>query len=146
MWRRIALLVGIPLMAISARADVLDFLKASSTQDGDFSGSLVGFVGNQNGVPQMGASVLLYNSNAILARRAVTNEKGAFGFDQLAPGLYSVRVSMASFVPALKNNVRVQPGMRSFLSIDLASVLSSIELIYSAPGSQPLMSDDWKRY
>jgi len=51
---------------------------------------------------------------------------------------------MASFVPALKNNIRVQPGMRSFLSIDLASVLSSIELIYSAPGSQPLMSDDWK--
>lgn len=137
-------MLGLPLLGASVRADVLDNLKPPPPADSEFSGSLIGFVGDHGGVPQMGASVLLYNSNSILAGRAVTNEKGAFGFDRLAPGLYSVRVSMASFVPALKNNIRVQPGMRSFLSIDLASVLSSIELIYSAPGSQPLMSDDWK--
>ena len=34
--------------------------------------------------------------------------------------------------------------MKSLLSVNLASVLSSIELIYLTPGPNPVMSDDWK--
>lgn len=108
------------------------------------AGSLVGFVSDQTGVPQMGAAVLLYNTYDRMVGRSLTNEKGAFGFDSLLPGNYSIRVTLASFVPAVKENIRIQPGMRSFLSISLASVLSSIELIYSAPGETKIMSDDWK--
>lgn len=108
------------------------------------SGSLVGFVGNQAGVPQMGATVFLYNDYSALVARVLTNEKGAFGFDSLRPGNYSLRVSLTSFVPAVKNRIDVRAGLRSFLSIHLASILSSIELIYSAPGATKLMSDDWK--
>jgi len=108
------------------------------------TGSLVGFVSSQAGIPQMGAGVFLYNHYDRLVGRTLTNERGAFGFESLAPGLYTVRVTLASFVPAVKQNIRIQPGMRSFLSISLASVLSSIELIYSAPGTAKIMSDDWK--
>ena len=61
-----------------------------------------------------------------------------------AAGAYSIRVSLASFLPALKRNIVVQPGMRSLLSVNLAGVLSSIELVYSATGSRAIMSDDWK--
>ncbi|MCW5978227.1 MAG: carboxypeptidase regulatory-like domain-containing protein [Bryobacteraceae bacterium] len=111
---------------------------------GALTGSLVGFVSNQTGVPQMGATVFLYNSYSALVARALTNEKGAFGFDSLSPGNYSIRVSLASFVPAVKEQINVRPGLRSFLAIHLASVLSSIELVYSAPGETKLMSDDWK--
>ena len=46
-------------------------------------------------------------------------------------------------MPAVKQNIAVQPGIRSILAINLASVLSSIELVYSGP-TQGLMSDDWK--
>lgn len=111
---------------------------------GSLTGSLVGFVSSQAGIPQMGAGVFLYNHYDRLVGRTLTNERGAFGFESLAPGLYTVRVTLASFVPAVKSNIRIQPGMRSFLSISLASVLSSIELIYSAPGTARIMSDDWK--
>ncbi|MBN2464480.1 carboxypeptidase regulatory-like domain-containing protein, partial [candidate division WOR-3 bacterium] len=143
-WLAVGLTLTLTLMGGAAWAETPSTDEHSGASVNQFIGSLVGFVGDKSGVPQMGASILLYNQNSTLSGRTVTNEKGAFGFDGLAPGLYSVRVSMASFVPALKQDIRVQPGIRSFLSVDLASVLSSIELIYSAPGGKPLMSEDWK--
>ncbi len=108
------------------------------------SGSIAGFVRDSAGVPQMGASVLLFNRYERLIQRTITNERGLFGFDSLTPDLYSIQVSLASFVPAMKQKIAVQPGMQSLLYVDLASVLSSIELVYAAPGQGALMSDDWK--
>src|SRR5229473_8483983 len=108
------------------------------------SGSIAGFVRDSSGIPQMGASVLLFNRYERLIERTLTNERGTFGFEALSPDLYSVRVSLASFVPAMKQKIAVQPGMQSLLYVDLASVLSSIELVYAAPGQGALMSDDWK--
>jgi hypothetical protein len=92
----------------------------------------------------MGASVLLFNRSERLILKTITNDRGTFGFNLLTPDLYSVRVSLASFVPAIKQKIAVQPGMQSLLYVDLASVLSSIELVYVAPGQGALMSDDWK--
>jgi hypothetical protein len=108
------------------------------------SGSIAGFVRDSSGIPQMGASVLLFNRYERLIQQTITNERGLFGFDSLTPDLYSIRVSLASFVPAMKQKIAVQPGMQSLLYVDLASVLSSIELVYAAPGQGALMSDDWK--
>lgn len=117
---------------------------AGAASPAKLTGSIVGFVADNGGIAQMGATVLLMNRYEKIVQRALTNDKGAFGFDALAPDVYSIRVSLASFVPALKQNILVQPGMRSFLSINLASIFSSIELIYSSPGQGALMSDDWK--
>lgn len=117
---------------------------AASPPKGVFTGSIIGFVTDSAGVPQMGATVLLINRYEKIVQRALTNEKGAFGFENLLPDLYSLRVSLASFVPAVKRNIYVQPGVRSLLSINLASVFSSIELVYSAPGQAAVMSEDWK--
>ena len=108
------------------------------------SGSIAGFVRDARGIPQMGASVFLFNRSERLIQQGITNERGIFGFEALTPDLYSVRVSLASFVPAMKQKIAVQPGMQSLLYVDLASVLSSIELVYAVPGQGALMSDDWK--
>ena len=91
----------------------------------------------------MGATVLLLDGFDHLVQRTLTDESGVFLFRPLAPGAYSVRVSLASFFPAIKRNIAVQPGMQSLLSVNLAGVLSSIELVYSAKAAG-LMSDDWK--
>ncbi len=117
---------------------------AASPNIASFTGSIIGFVSDSSGVPQMGATVLLVNKYEKIIQRALTNEKGAFGFEGLTPDLYSVRVTLASFVPAVKRNIAVQPGVRSFLSISLASIFSSIELVYSAPSQGAIMSEDWK--
>ncbi len=116
-------------------------LSAGSLQ---LSGSIAGYVRDVAGVPQMGAVVSLFNRQERQIFQAITNERGVFGFDGLAPETYSIRVSLSSFVPALKQRIVVQPGMQSLLYINMASLLSSIELVYTAPGQGALMSDDWK--
>lgn len=108
------------------------------------SGSIAGVVRNSGGIPQMGATVFLYNRSEKLLGRVLTNDHGLFGFGLLSPDIYSIRVSLASFVPAVKQKIAVQPGMQSLLYVDMRSVLSSIELVYAKPGDGALMSDDWK--
>jgi hypothetical protein len=134
-----------PKLAASAIAGLfLSALGAFPATEAALSGSIAGVVRNASGVPQMGASVFLFNRSERLMQRAMTNERGVFGFGLLNPDVYSVRVSLASFVPAVKQKIAVQPGMQSLLYVNLASVLSSIELVYAKPGEGTLMSDDWK--
>jgi hypothetical protein len=101
-------------------------------------------VKDSSGLPRSGAAVLLLDKYERVLERGVTNARGIFGFPDLTPGSYSIRVSLASFVPALKHRIAVQPGMQSLLFINMASVISSVELVYAAPGQGALMSDDWK--
>ena len=108
------------------------------------SGSISGRVSDSLGVPQMGATVLLYNRFDHVLQRALTSEKGTFRFDTLPADTYGIRVSLASFLPALKRNVSVQPGMQSLLTVNLATVFSTIELVGVSPGQTSIMSDEWK--
>lgn len=123
---------------------MLSASSASAASSSSSTGSIAGFVRDNAGVPQMGATVLLMNRFERIIQRAVTNERGAFGFEPLIPDLYSIRVSLTSFVPALKQKIAVQPGLQSLLYVNLASMMSSVELVYAAPGQSALMSDDWK--
>ncbi len=138
-------MTGQPKLAASVIAAlILSAPAAFPATSTPIAGSIAGLVRNSSGVPQMGASVFLFNRSEKLLGRVLTNERGLFGFGLLTPDLYSVRVSLASFVPAMKQKIAVQPGMQSLLYIDMASVLSSIELVYAKPGESALMSDDWK--
>ena len=117
---------------------------AFSAPASQLNGSIAGYVKDHAGVPQMGATVLLFNHSERLIEQALTNERGIFGFSSLTPDVYSIRITLASFMPAIRQRIGVQPGMQSLLYVDMASVLSSIELVYAAPGQGALMSDDWK--
>src|SRR5271163_4048387 len=139
------MMTGQPKFAVGAIAAlILSAPMAFPATEVPLSGSIAGVVRNSSGVPQMGATVFLFNRSEKLMERVMTNERGIFGFGLLTPDLYSVRVSLASFVPAVKQKIAVQPGMQSLLYVNLASVLSSIELVYAKPGEGALMSDDWK--
>jgi len=107
------------------------------------SGAIAGSVTNAEGVPQMGALVMLFNQQDGLSQKAFTDEKGSFVFAGLLPDIYSIRVTLASFVPAIKHNIMVQPGMRSVLNVSLAALFSSIHLVYP-PEHPAFMTDDWK--
>ena len=107
-------------------------------------GAISGQVRNAAGVGQMGAVVLVLNRSERVVQRALTSPDGWFRFEGLPPDTYSVRVSLASFVPAMRNHIVVRPGVESFLNIQLANLFSSIELVYMAPGQTGLLSDDWK--
>src|SRR2546426_2887852 len=117
---------------------------ASIASLGKLSGKVLGLVTDAGGVPQMGASVLLLNPQDKLCERALTDEKGAFSFDGLAAGVYSIRVSLASFMPIAKSKIFVQPGLRTLLNISLAGLFSSIQLVNPSPEQRAIMNDDWK--
>lgn len=114
-----------------------------SAETGSLTGGLAGMVTDAFGVPQMGATIQVLNGSDRVVKELLSDKAGRFEVAALAAGNYTVRVKMASFLPALRR-VGILPGTRPLLSISLASIFSSIELIYLSPGQRRLMSDDWK--
>lgn len=109
------------------------------------SGAITGLVSDNLGIPQMGATVLLYNKQDHAISRVQTDSRGEFKFGGLLPELYSVRISLATFLPAFKRDIQVQAGMRSVVHVSLGSLLSTIQLSYpTALESGSIMSEDWK--
>jgi hypothetical protein len=130
--------LGVGLLAASSAVSPL-----SAASLPKLSGAIAGHVRNSSGIAQMGATVAVYNRYEKLIRQVLTNDKGAFYLEGLSPDSYSVRVSLASFVPALKRGIAVQAGADRVLNVNLTSIFSSIELVYEAPSSA-LMTDEWK--
>lgn len=107
-----------------------------------FAGNLLGSVIDSIGTPQMGATVQLFDRYQRLVRKALTAGDGRFGFAGLMPDVYSVRISVPSFLPASRDKIAVRAGLSSVLEVRLTSVLSTVEVQYTAPTG--VMSDDWK--
>ena len=107
------------------------------------AGSIMGEVKSVTGVVEMGAKVLLYDRHDQLVRQMLTNEQGRFGFAALAPDVYSIRVTLASFVPAVRRNISVAAGTDSLLQINLSGIFSTVDILSSASHGT-LMGDDWK--
>jgi hypothetical protein len=108
-------------------------------------GALKGEVRNPSGTAQMGAVVSLYNRYERLVQKTLTDASGQFEFKALVPDNYAVRVNLSTYVPANRTNIPVKAGMESYLSIELATIFSSIELVYTAPSAaSTIMTDDWK--
>src|SRR5947208_8601493 len=108
------------------------------------SGKILGLVTDAAGVPQMGASCVLLNAEDKVGERVLTDERGAFTFDGLIAGRYSVRVTLASFMPVSRSNIFVEPGLRTLLNVSLAGLFSSIQLVRPSPEQRAIMNDDWK--
>jgi len=108
------------------------------------SGDVRGDVRNSAGIAQMGAAVFLYNRYDELIRQVLTNESGNFVFDGLAPDVYSIRVNLASFFPAVERNIMVAPGSDRLLKVHLSGVYSTVELTPPSAAPGALMSDEWK--
>lgn len=117
---------------------------ASAASPGPFAGQILGNVHDAGGVAQLGATVYLYNRYDQLVRHALSDEQGRFGFDGLAPDIYSLRVLLASFAPAERHNISVLPNSQNRLEISLATVLSTVTFAPPTKTRGTLMSDDWK--
>ncbi|HSR06841.1 MAG TPA: carboxypeptidase-like regulatory domain-containing protein [Bryobacteraceae bacterium] len=132
LWIAAGLLLGVA--SVSAPAASLNPL----------SGEILGQVKNAAGVAQMGATIYLYNRYDDLVRKGLSNEQGRFVFDALAPDLYSIRVVLASFVPAERRNISVLPSSENRLDINLTGVFSTIGVTSTPAAPGTLMTDDWK--
>lgn len=108
-------------------------------------GKLSGFVVDPSGTPQMGATVWVLAEDA--ARSAttqlLTNQRGIFSTERLPPGLYSVRVTLAGFLPSIERHVRVSPNLTTLLKIELDSVFTSFDRLRRHP-EHKTDADEWK--
>jgi hypothetical protein len=124
------------------------FLGANSTsaQLKPVQGSLTGVVRDSTGIPQLGASVQVI-SEAVPATSPLdylTNTQGIFRGEKLAPGFYTVRVTLAGFLPTLEKHVRVTANLTTLVRIQLESMFASLEQLRRAPTPAAPEADDWK--
>src|SRR5467141_3528666 len=110
------------------------------------SGKLRGVVHDAAGTPQMGASVELVSEALGLAatRGFLTNTQGMFRGDKLAPGFYTVRVTLAGFLPTLEKHIRVASNLTTVVRIELESMFASLDQLRRMPSSSTAEVDDWK--
>jgi len=137
--------IGSPKAAALLLAGILSIATPSfAVAPVKLSGAITGQVRDGVGIPQMGATVLLFTHEDRLFARALTDANGGFSFLSLMPEVYSIRVSLRSFAPVFRNHIQVQPGMRSVLNVNLTTLFSTIQLVTPPEGERALMNDDWK--
>jgi hypothetical protein len=107
-------------------------------------GKLSGIVVDPSGTPQMGASVWVTPEGAgsSAVPQLFTDQHGLFANERLLPGLYSVRVTLAGFLPGLAQHVRVGSNLTTLLKIELDSVFTSLDRLRRHP-QQSMGSDEW---
>jgi hypothetical protein len=109
-------------------------------------GILSGVVRDTSGTPQLGASVQVMPESGASATVIgfLTNTQGVFRGEKLAPGFYTVRVTLAGFLPTLEKHIRVSANLTTLVRIQLESMFATLEQLRRAPSAATSEADDWK--
>jgi hypothetical protein len=107
---------------------------------GERSGTISGYVRDGAGAPQMGAVVEIASS-AAHALTVFTDGTGFYSAPGLLPGLYSIKVSAPSFLPALQEKIGLNPGTSVHVNITLNTLLNAMRV---GPLRGTADDDDWK--
>ncbi|MBZ5700717.1 MAG: carboxypeptidase-like regulatory domain-containing protein [Acidobacteriia bacterium] len=135
----------IPGALILSAALLSLFSVAAAAQTKAVFGKLAGVVRDAAGTPQMGASVQIVPEGTGLAssEEYLTNTQGIFRGDRFAPGLYTVRVTLAGFLPTVEQHVRVTAHLTTLVRIELDSMFASLDRLRRQPAATS-DTDDWK--
>jgi hypothetical protein len=119
---------------------------AAMAQSKFVPGKIAGVVRDLTGTPQMGASVEIFPETPgnVLSQDFLTNTQGIFRGEKLLPGLYTIRVTLAGFLPTLQQHVRINPNLTTLVRIEMESMFASLEQLRRQPNSAKADADDWK--
>jgi hypothetical protein len=106
------------------------------------SGGISGFIRSNSGTPQIGAVVEIFTSAATMGTTVYTDAKGFYAAENLSPGLYQVKVSAATFLPSMRENVNLRAGAHVLVNLTLSTLTDALKLIpdHRAPDADP---DEW---
>ncbi len=101
-----------------------------------FQGSLRGTVRDPQGVVP-GATVTVVNEATNVSRETVTNEVGAYAFPALAPGTYTIRVSMVGYKTVERKGIIIET--QRLFTLDVQLELGAIQESITVTGETPLI-------
>jgi hypothetical protein len=105
---------------------------------GQARGTLRGVISDEFGATIVGAIVSLTDANGV-EKTAITNGEGAYVFNGLAPGKYSVRASAAGFAVSEDAEVDLKAGQRATLDLTLTVTIEEQKVTIAA--ETPLSTD-----
>lgn len=105
-------------------------------------GSVTGVVRDSAGVPQIGAAVQLLRSDFTVMAAVYTDSKGLYTFKDVVPGRYAVKAMGTSFLPSLRENVRVRTS--TIVNITLNTLYEVMQWLPAVPRSANEPKDDWE--
>lgn len=116
-------------------------MPAFAAQD---AGKISGLVTDASGTPQMGASVLISAEKLPVSSPfdLLTNDRGRFSTEILPVGAYTLKVTLAGFLPAMEQHIRVTDQRTTLVQIVLGSVFSSFDQL-RRHADQRISADDW---
>ena len=108
------------------------------------SGKISGVVLDPAGTAQMGATVTVTSERLFTNSQfeLLTNDRGRFSTSALPAGAYSIKVTLAGFLPAIEQHIEVADQRTTLLEVVLGSVFSSFEKLRQQP-NQRAAKDDW---
>jgi hypothetical protein len=104
-------------------------------------GSVSGLVRDSAGVPQIGAVVQLLRPDLTVIASVYTNIDGRFTIPSVLPGRYAVKAMATSFLPSLRENVRVRAS--TVVNLTLSTLYEVMQWLPSEPRAGNAQKDDW---
>jgi hypothetical protein len=104
--------------------------------------AVTGTVRDSAGVPQVGATVQLLRPDMTVIASVYTDNRGMFIIASVAPGQYALKAMGQSFLPSLREDVRVRT--RTVVNLTLNSLYEVMQWLPSEPRSSSAQQDDWK--
>ncbi len=104
--------------------------------------TITGRVSDSAGVAQIGAVVQLLRPDMSVIATAYTSTHGQFSFSALLPGKYAVKAMGTSFLPSLRENVRVHSN--TVVNLTLNTLYEVMQWLPAEPRNSSSKLDDWK--
>jgi trimeric autotransporter adhesin len=121
------LLIHSSMLLLAAAADV---------QAQGFQGAIRGLVKDAGGVVP-GAEVTLVREDTDGSRATNTNATGEYGFPNLAPGTYTLKVALQGYKGYAQSGIRV--GTQQFITMDIALEVGAVAESVTVSGRSPII-------
>ena len=115
---------------------------ASAPLSGATPGSVSGVVRDSSGVPQIGATVQLLRPDMSVVAAVYTTSKGTYSFKDILPGKYAIKAMGTTFLPSLRENVRVRTN--TVVNLTLNTLYEVMQWLPAEPRRVNASSDDWE--
>jgi len=103
--------------------------------------SVSGLVRDSGGVAQIGAVVQLLRPDLTVIASVFTDSKGRYVFPGVTPGRYALKAMGTSFLPSLREDIRVRTN--TVVNLTLSTLYEVMQWLPAEPRNGNGQKDDW---